>query len=116
METLALTQCTVGVWTEFAWCSKSPGEAWRGHQPKGCGVETEYGVDDSSAASATTTLSSNCGVSAKYKKNEFTKYEMQMTIERVKSMGNQKLSEMKATLNDKTPLFNIGLLLITQYG
>ena len=41
---------------------------------------------------------------------------MQMTIKRVKSMGNQKLSEMKATLNDKTPLFNIGLLRITQYG
>lgn len=112
MEILALIQCIVGVWIEFAWCFKSLGEVWRGYQLKGCGVEIEYGVDDSLVVFVIIILSSNCGVLVKYKKNEFIKYEMQMIIKRVKSMGNQKLFEMKVILNDKILLFNIGFLLI----
>lgn len=67
-----------GGYGQFVWCSESPGEAWKGHQPKGCQVKTECGADDGSIVSST--LSSNYGVSAKYKENEFTKDEMQMTI------------------------------------
>lgn len=72
------------------WCSESPGKAWRGHQPKGDQVKTECGADDSPTASST--LSRNYGVLAKYKRNEFTKDEMQMTIKHIKSMGHQKQS------------------------
>lgn len=77
-----------GGWTQF--CGESPGEAWRGHQPKGDRVKTECGADDSPTASST--LSCNYGVSAKYKRNEFTKDDMQMTIKHIKSMGHQKQS------------------------
>lgn len=69
------------------WGSESPGKAWRGHQPKGDRVKTECGADDSPTASST--LSCNYGMSAKYKRNEFTKDDMQMTIKHIKSHQKQ---------------------------
>lgn len=76
-----------GVWTQF--CGAPRAQERHGGDTSQR-VKTECGADDSPTASST--LNCNYGVSAKYKRNEFTKDDMRMTIKHIKSMGHQKQS------------------------